>query len=314
MQWRASRRQLLLLATAAAVQGRPVAQLAPAWPWKPVRIVVAYPPGGVSDLVARDLAELLAARLGVAVVVENRAGASGTVAMEQVARSPADGHVLCFGAATAVALLAAGRRGGASLPTVTAVAGVMRTPVLVAGTPALRAASFADMLSLARRRNAAIRWATTGAGTTGHMVLERVRLASGAPLVHIPYKGGGQQINDALGGHFEVLSTNVAPQQLEAIQRGRLKALAVGAPARLPVLPDVPTLAELGFADANLDSLFGLFAPAGTPADVVQRLHSEVAGALRDPVLRTKLLAANNTPFSGTAAEFALQVRREAGR
>jgi tripartite-type tricarboxylate transporter receptor subunit TctC len=308
----ASRRRVLLAALAVAVHARSAAQ--PAWPWKPVRIVVAYPPGGVSDRVTRELAELLAARLGVAVLVENRAGASGTVAMEQVARSPADGHVLCFAAATTAALMAAGRRQGPGAMAVTPVAGVMRTPLLVAGTPALRAKSFTDMLSLARVGHGAIRWATTGAGTTGHTVLERVRRASGAHLVHIPYKGGGQQITDALGGHFEVLSTNVAPQQLEAVQRGRLTALAVGAPARLAVLPDVPTLAELGFPEANLDSLFGLFAPPGTPAAVVQQLNDAVATALRDPRLSGSLMAANNTPFAGSAADFLLQVQREAER
>lgn len=308
------RRRLLLVGLAATLHGRAGAQPPARWPVKPVRIVVAYPPGGVSDMITRKLAELLAARLGEAVVVENRAGASGTLAMEQVARSPADGHVLCFAAVTAVALMAASRQRGSGVLPVTPVAGVMRTPVLVAGTPALRARSFAEMLSLARARPGAVRWATTGAGTTGHTVLERVRRAGNAQLVHIPYKGGGQQITDALGGHFEVLSTNVAPQQLEAIQRGRLTALAVGASARLAVLPDVPTLAELGFPEANLDSLFGLFAPPGTPAAVVQQLNHEVAAALRDPGLRGTLLAASNAPFAGSAADFLRQVQREAAR
>jgi tripartite-type tricarboxylate transporter receptor subunit TctC len=312
MRWPAARRRLLVAALAAVVQGPLGAQ--PAWPWKPVRIIVAYPPGGVSDLVARELADLLAARLGVPILVENRAGASGTLAMERVAGSPADGHVLGFAAVTAVALMATSGRRESGLIPVTPVAGVMRTPVLVAGTPALHAGSFLEMLALARTRPGAIRWATTGTGTTGHTVLERVRLASGAHLVHIPYKGGGQQITDALGGHFEVLSTNVAPQQLDAIRRGRLTALAVGAPARLPALPDVPTLKELGFPEANLDSLFGLFAPTGTPAGVVQQLNREVAAALRNPGLRGTLLAANNTPFAGSAADFLRQVQREAQR
>ena len=308
-----NRRRLLALAAAAAVHA-PLPAQPRRWPARRVHILVAYPPGGVSDMIARDLAELLAAQLRVAVVVENRAGASGALAIEQLARSPADGHVLCFGAATAVALVAAARPpGGAALP-VAPVAGVMRTPVLVVGTPALRAASFAGMLDLARSRPGGIRWASTGTGTTGHLVLERVRRASGAPLVHIPYKGGGQQINEALGGHFEVLSTNVAPQQLQAIQGGRLAPLAVGAPARLPVLPAVPTLAELGFPQANLDSLFGLFAPSDTPAAVVARIHAEVAQALATPGLRRKLLAANNTPFSGSTAEFTAEVLRVAER
>jgi tripartite-type tricarboxylate transporter receptor subunit TctC len=303
-------RRQLLVALAAAACG-PVSGQSRTWPQGPIRILVAYPSGGLSDMVARDLAEHLSSRLRIPVLVENRPGASGTLAMAQVARSAPDGQVLCFGAATAAALLASGPSGGtATLP----VAGVMRTPVLVVGTPALQADTFASMLVAARQRRGGIRWATTGTGTTGHAVLERVRRASGAPLVHIPYKGGGQQITDALGGHFEVLSTNVAPQQIEAVQAGRLRALAVGAPSRLPALPEVPTLAELGFPDANLDSLFGLFAAPNTPTAIVERIHAEVGVALRTTPLGDKLRAANNRPFLGSPAEFAEQVPREVGR
>jgi tripartite-type tricarboxylate transporter receptor subunit TctC len=279
-----------------------------------LRIVVAYPPGGVSDSIARVLAVRLTEQLGVDVRVENRPGGSGVVALEALARSPADGSTLCFVAATAVALITRSR----SLPEgswpVIPVAGVMRTPLLVVGTPALRAGTFAGMLELARREPDRVRWATTGEGTTGYAVLDRVRRASGAGIVHVPYKGGGQQLTDALGGHFEVLSTNVAAQQLDAVRRGRLAALAVGAPSRLPVLPDTPTLAELGYGDAKLDSLFGLFAPPGTDAAIVKRLHAEVSTALRHPGLRTQLLVTNNTPFEESAAEFASQVRHAADR
>lgn len=300
------RRRLLLAACGLlAVPAALARAAASSWPTRAIRILVAYPPGGVSDLIARELAERLSVQLGVAVVVENKPGASGTVAIETLARSAADGHTLAFGAATAVALVAS---------PVTPVAGVMRTPVLVVGTPALRARSFQGMLAAAGSAPDGVRWATTGEGTTGHAVLERVRRASGVPIVHIPYKGGGQQLNDALAGHFEVLSTNVAPQQLEAIRMGRLAALAVGAPARLPVLPETPTLAELGFAAANLDSLFGLFAPAGTAQAVVDRLNAAVALALQDRALRARLLAANNAPFAGSASRFAAQVHEQAVR
>lgn len=285
-----------------------------AWPRKPIRILVAYPPGGVSDQVARALAERLALRLGVPVLVENRPGASGTLAMEVLARSEADAHTLCFAAVTAVTQMR--RTAAAGLP-VRPVAGVMRTPVLVVGTPALAAKGFAAMLALARDGGPGIRWATTGEGTTGHLVLERVRRAmgkDGAGFTHIPYQGGGQQLNDALGGHFEVLSTNVAPQQLDAIRAGRFQALAVGAPARLTALPDVPTLAELGFADANLDSIFGLFAPLRTPPERVQRIHAEVADILREERLRRLSLDASNTPVEGSPEVFAALVAQHSAR
>ena len=291
------------------------AQTLESWPTRPIRILVAYPPGGVSDQVARGLAERLATQLGVPVLVENRSGAGGTLAMRMLAGSTPDGHTLGFGAASAVSMLSAeAGRGAAGPHRVTPVAGVMRTPVLIVGTPALQRRTFAGMLAQAREQPEGIRWATTGEGTTGHTVLERVRRASGGAIVHVPYKGGGQQVSDAMGGHFEVLSTNVAAQQLEAIRAGRLTALAVGAPERLAVLPEVATLAQLGYAEANLDSLFGLFAPPRTSPTLVDRLNAEVALALRDPGLRAKLLAVNNTPFEGSARDFARQMEREAHR
>ena len=141
-----------------------------------------------------------------------------------------------------------------------------------------------------------------------------MRAASGAEIVHIPYKGGGQQLTDALAGHFEVLSTNVATKQLADIAAGRLVALAVGSLERLDVLPEVPTLSELGYPEANLDSLFGLFAPAGIPEALVQLLNQAVATALGDSGLQGRLRGMNNLSYSGSAADFSRQVAREARR
>ncbi|MEH3086598.1 MAG: tripartite tricarboxylate transporter substrate binding protein [Xylophilus ampelinus] len=323
------RRRALLLGMPAIAAARPARAAAPGcgaagerdaggtppWPCRTLRIVVGYPPGGVSDQVARALAEALSGRLGVAAVVENRAGASGMLALDQVAGHRPDGHSLCFVAATAVALRerAAGMRGASVRPAVP-VAGVMRTPVLVVGTPGLQAQGFDAMLEQARRDPGSIRWATTGDGTTGHAVLERVRRASGAGIVHVPYKGGGQQIADALAGHFEVLSTNVAAAQLADVRAGRLQALAVGAPHRLEVLPGTPTLAELGFPDANLDSLFGLFGPPGLPGATAAAIHRAVGDALRSGGLQARLQRMNNLPYEGSTDDFARQVAQEARR
>lgn len=285
------------------------------WPRQPIQITVAYPPGGISDQVARMLGALLAGQLGVAVVVQNQAGASGTLALNLLGQREPDGHSLCFVAATALALSArAARRHGNAIRAPVPVAGVMRTPMLVVGTRSLRANTFPQMIEQARARPNSLRWATTGEGTTGHTVLDRIRIASSTEIIHIPYKGGGQQLTDALAGHFEVLSTNVAKAQLEDIAAGRLVALAVGSPERLKVLPDVPTLAELGYPEANLDSLFGFFAPAGMPGGLVERVNRAISAALDDPSLQRRLHAMNNLPFSGSATEFSQQVARESLR
>lgn len=275
------------------------------------RLLIAYPAGGVSDWIARELAARLAAQGGHRVVIENRPGASGLLAMRILQRGPADGSLLCFAAVTAVSLLLPpGAPPPRELP-VLPVAGVMRTPVLVVGTSALAARGVGSLeQALAQARaGLALRWATTGEGTTGHAVLDRIRRATGAAIVHVPYKGGGQQLNDALGGFFEILSTNAGPRQLEAIADGRLLALGVGAPQRLPVLPGTPTLGELGFEPANLDSLFGLFAPTGIQARQVQAWHRAIARALEDPTLRAGLVNSGNTPFEGSVSAFADAVR-----
>ncbi len=154
----------------------------------------------------------------------------------------------------------------------------------------------------------ALRWASSGLGTTGHLVLEQVQVDSGAVFTHIPYKGGGQQLNDALSGQFELLSTNLAPLQLKYIRSGQLKPLALGAPARLPSLPGTPTFAELGLEAANLTSLFGVFAPAGLRADIASRLNGEINLALSEPELQAVLLAADNLPAVFSSGEFQRQI------
>jgi len=300
-----------LLRAGTAWLAAPAWALPPArWPSRPLRLLVAYGAGGVSDDISRVLAHRLGERLGVPVIVENRAGAGGSLAMDQLARMPGDGYTLCFSAITPLTLLPVlGTVPYDPLRDIAPVAAVMATPVLVLGTPALAARSLGELVAEAGQRH--LRWATSGHGTTGHLVLERVGRASGVRFTHVPYKGGGQQLNDALSGQFEVLSSNVAALQLQYLRQGLLHALAVGAPARLAVLPKVPTLAEAGFAQANLSSLFGLFAPGRTPPALVERLHAEVDAVLQQPAFRQRLLAVSNLPGGGSAYDFAQHIARE---
>ncbi|XPG47606.1 tripartite tricarboxylate transporter substrate binding protein [Variovorax sp. KK3] len=274
-----------------------------------MRLLVVYPPGGVSDGMARVLAQPLSQALGVPVLVEHRAGAGGSVGMAALARAAPDGCTLAFSAISPLTLQPLLTRVRydpvrAFVP----VASVMRTPVLVVGTPAFAGRGFGALVALARSQPAAVRWASSGVATLGHMVLVQVRAQSGAVITHIPYQGGGPQLKDALAGHFEVLSTNVAAQQLQYIENGRLQPLAVGAPARLDVLPDVPTLEELGFPQANLVSLFGIFAPARTPVGVVQRLNAEINRILNTEALRQWLREAHNLPAAGSVESFAREI------
>lgn len=303
----------LLLATAAVLTLAPALSMAQSWPTaKPIRIIVAYPAGGVSDTVARALADKLAVQLGTPVVIENKAGASGSIGVDAVAKAAPDGYTLGFAAISPLALNPhLGKSPFDPQKDIAPVVSVMYSPVLLLGTPANKARDFAALLDQARANPGQVRWATSGLASLGHIMLEQIMGKSRVVVTHVPYKGGGQQMNDALGGQFEILSTNAGPTVLQHIQAGKLKPLAVGAPARLDSLPQVPTLAELGQPAANLSSLFGLYAPAQTPAAVVERINAEVNKALAAPDIRAKLDATDNVPTGGSAAEFAKQIAQE---
>jgi len=277
-----------------------------------LRIVVAYPVGGVSSDVARDIARALERQAGFVVIVEHRPGAGGVLAMDFVARSPPDGSTLCFSAITPLTLAPLlGPVPYDPARDLAAVFPVMTTPVLVLGTPALKADTLADMLALARRAPGQIRWATSGLGTTGHLVMERVAAGHRVVVTHVPYKGGGQQLTDALGGQFEVLSSNVAQAQLRWVREGRLKALAVTGGARLDALPGVPTMAELGFPEANQVSTFGLFAAGRTPRAVVEQLNAALASAVSDTALQVRLAETSNASLGGSASAFERRIAQE---
>jgi tripartite-type tricarboxylate transporter receptor subunit TctC len=282
------------------------------WPARPIRIIVAYPAGGVSDAVARALGEKLAAALKTPVVVENRAGASGAIGVDAVAKAAPDGYTLGFAAISPLALSPhLGKLPYEPARDLAPVASVMYSPVLLLATPATSARNLRELLEAARARPGGVRWATSGPASLGHIMLEQFKASAGVDITHVPYKGGGQQINDALGGQFEVLSVNAGPALLQHVRSGKLRALAVTGSARLESLPEVPTLAQAGHPAANLVSLFGVFAPAGVPQAVLLQLNAEINKALALPDLRSRLTGSDNVPTGGTADEFARQIAAE---
>jgi tripartite-type tricarboxylate transporter receptor subunit TctC len=310
MNWKscfASRAAALTLACCAFISVAH-AQVVP----KTIRLVVAYPTGGVSDVVARALADKLAAQLGSTVVVENKAGASGTIGMDAVAKAAPDGATLGFAAISPLVLSPhLGRSPFDPLKDIAPVASVMYSPVLLLATEATGTRDFRTLMEDARARPGAVRWATSGQASLGHIVLEQLRSAARVDITHVPYKGGAQQMNDALGAQFEILSINAGPTVTPHIRSGKLRPLAVGAPERLQSLPKVPTLAELGFPSANMSSVFGVFAPANTPAILVAKYNAEINKALASPDLRARLLATDNVPTGGGVAAFADEIESE---
>lgn len=306
-----NRRRALALAAAGFATG-PLAAFGQAYPSKPVRIVVSYPAGGVSDAVARAIADKLTAQLGQPVVVENKAGASGAIGLDAVAKSAPDGHTLGFSAISPLALSPhLGKLPFDPARDIVPLASVMYSPVVLLATSATPARDLRELLAAARARPGSVRWATAGTASLGHIMLEQLKAAAKVDITHVPYKGGGQQVTDALSGQFEIISTNAAPAVMAHVKAGKLRPLAVGAPERLDTLPQVPTLAELGLPASNLVSLFGFFLPANVPAPIQQRLNAEINKVLQLPDIRSRLVNSDNVPTGGTAAEFAQRIRTE---
>jgi tripartite-type tricarboxylate transporter receptor subunit TctC len=297
---------LLLAATS-------VSALAETYPTKPIRLIIPFPPGGTTDIVGRLVADELGRQLGQAVVVENRGGGGGAIGAIEVARATPDGYTL--GIAT-VSTMAVNPACNPKLPykspdDFSLITNLAAVPNVIAVNPArVKAQNMNDFIAWLKANPGRVSYASSGTCGIGHMMGELFKVASGTFLVHIPYRGAGPALNDVLGGQVEVLFDNL-PSSLPHIQGGRLRALAVAAPKRLDVLPNVPTLAELNLAPVNDQVWYGLVAPAKTPDAVVQRLHDAAVKVLGLPDIRDKLRQQGANPVGNTPEQFRAQVVSE---
>lgn len=282
------------------------------WPAKPIKIVVPYPSGGVTDTAARMLAERLSSIWGHAVVVDNRAGAGGLLGMDMVAKST-DGHTLALAAISPLTLLPhLSRVPYEPFKDFTPVASVMYSPVYLLATSSFTGKRFEDVIAQAKTNPGKLSLATSGVGSVGQIMLEQIKRKAGVDIVHIPYKGGGSQIvADAAGGNFELFTSNPFPNLSSLIAQGKLRILAVTGPTRLTVVPDIPTLGEMGYPLANLTSLFGLFAPAKTPIEQVQRLNAEMNKVLMQKDVQERLTKLDNVVSLGTPTQFMALIQAE---
>lgn len=305
----AARMGLGILTAAAGLAPSAFAQAA--WPNRPVRIVVPYPAGGVTDAVARMLAEQLRPLFGQPVVIDNRAGAGGTIGMDAVAKSD-DGHTFAFAAISPLTLNPHIMKVQYDpLKDFVAVGSVMYSPVYVLATPRFKGKSFADVIAMAKAQPGKVSIASSGYGTLGHIMIEQIRRKSGADLTHVPYKGGSQLITDAAGGQFDLFVANPFSALNGLIDEGKLRVLAVTGPRRLANLPQAPTLAEIGYPEANLTSLFGVYAPASTPPEVVRRFNADLNKVLGEKDTQEKLRKLDNLVSGGTPQQFAALIEKE---
>lgn len=253
---------------------------APAWPQgypaKPIRIVVAFSPGGTSDVIARMVGTKLSERLGQQVIVDNRAGAGGSIGAEHVARSVPDGHTLMLGTSSEIVIHPAlnAKVGYDTARDFAPVTMIASTPLVLAVHPSMPVKSVRDFVALAKARPKAINYATSGTGTATHLGMELLKSVAAIDIVHVPYKGGPPGVSDLVAGHVQAVSgtpTTVLP----FVATGRVRVLAVTAGKRSPSFPDVPTVAESGFPGYEVVLWAGVLAPAGTPREIVNRLHGE---------------------------------------
>ena len=281
---------------------------AQSWPAKPVRVVVAFAPGGSLDFVTRIVSERLSQDLGQQFVVENRAGANGNVGAEYAARQPADGYTVLAHADALVSSAHVYRLNYDALKDLVPVVQFTRQPLVLAVHPSLGVNSVAELVAEAKK-NPGLGYATSGSGSGQHMVGEWLAKLAGIKLTHVPYKGGGQAITDLVGGQVKIGSLGSTPV-MPHYKAGKLKIIAQTTAKRAPSLPEVPTYQEQGLA-IEIDQWLGLLVPAGTPADVVRRLNAATAKVLAMPAVQERFAPQGLEVASGSPEEFAKLYRSD---
>ena len=282
------------------------------FPSKPIRIVVGFPPGGPADYTARILADKLPALLGVNVIVENRAGANATIAADHVAKSPPDGHTLFL---TTCGAMAISPHVGAKLPydplrDFTPIAHVVNAYSTITVHPSLPARNVKEFVALARARKGEITMASTGIGSIPHLAQELLKAAAGIELVHVPYKGAGPVLTDAVGGQISSLVLDVTPL-LPYIKAGKLRAIGIAGAKRVPLLPEVATLEEQGFKNVEAPNWYAIFAAAKTPRAIVDRLNEAVRTAIAMADVRERLVSTGADPVLSTPEQLAGLLNRD---
>jgi len=306
---------VFLSGLAAPAVAAPAAAAGPAYPNKPIRIVVTYAPGGSTDVVARLLANPLTEILGQQIVIDNRGGAGGIIGTEIVARAAPDGYTLLFGTSAGLTINPLLQR---KLPYIVErdfapISLVVVNPQVLVAYPGLAANTIAELIKLARSRPGQINYASPGVGSPNHMGMELLKAMTGIDLVHVPYKGGAPASTDLIAGQVSLLFNSI-PSVLQHMRSGRLKALAVGSAVRSPAIPEIPTVAEAGVPGFEYATWYGLLAPARTPREIIARLNAAAGKALLAPELAQPLRAQGSEPRPTTPEELARFMRVEHSR
>jgi tripartite-type tricarboxylate transporter receptor subunit TctC len=280
------------------------------YPSKPIRFVVPFPAGGSTDVGARLIAEQLSRAFGQQVYVENKSGANGTIGIEDAAKSAPDGYTILVTIDTVTSNPHVYHTNIDPSKDLFPIIQVSRQPIVLAVHPSLGVNSLAELVALAKKQPGLPYATGSGLGSPQHMAVQWFAQIAGITLEQVPYRGGGQAINDLLGGHVKLGSLGSTPL-ISHYKAGTLRLLAQTTKTRSPSLPDVPTFEEAGIKGLVLDQWLGVFAPPGTPSDITDRLNSEIGKAVADPVVRKNQLDSAQEPIGGTADQFAQLVRED---
>jgi len=290
------------------------ASAAPAqtYPDRPIRLIAPFPAGGLADVLARAVGDQMAKSLGQPVVVENRAGAGGNTGALAVATAAPDGYTLLMSSA---GILTANPFLYAKMPfdvetAFIPISNVAEMSMLLVVHPKVEAKTLKEFVVLAKARPGKLNLGSPGIGTTGHLGLAMFMYAAGVEITHVPYRGAAPAVQDLIAGQIDGVVDN-PPTVISHIESGALRPLAVAAKSRMALLPDVPTAAEAGVANYEASSWFGIAAPAGTPAPIVERLHQEIVAALRNPAMQERFAKSGARLVGNTPQEFAAQIREE---
>jgi tripartite-type tricarboxylate transporter receptor subunit TctC len=303
------RRLVQAIALAVAMSGG--SAIAQAWPSKPISLVVPFPPGGTTDVLARSLAEKLTQSLGQTVIVENKPGAGATLGADYVVKSKPDGYTLLVGAVHHTIASSVYKKlpydFQKDLAPITTIALVPNVLVVNASTPVK---TVADLVKLAKAEPGKLTYGSNGNGTAQHLIGTQFQNLTGTEIIHIPYKGSGPLASDLIGGQITMSFDTITPV-LPHIKAGKLRALAVTTAKRSSALPEVPTLEEAGLKGFNIGTWFGVLAPAATPKDIVTRLNTEMVKVIQSPEFRKRMEEIGAEPIGNSADQMAQQIKGE---
>ena len=312
---RACLRTALALAAAPLLSSAPFSAHADAWPQRPIRLLVPYGPGGSSDVVARAVAVEMSRDLGQQVIVENKGGGQGSIATVEAARARPDGYTLILGHVGTLAV------NPTMMPNLSydprrdfaPIILLAKLPMVFAVGAKVPAATLPEFVALARAKPGVLNYGSAGNGSAGHLAFEMLKTAAAIDVMHVPYKGTGAQVTDLLAGNTDAAAAGI-PGLLPHAQAGKIRIIAVGSAERLPILPDVPTVAEQGYPGFESSQWFGLLAPAGTPPQAIARLQAAAQRALQTDAVRQRLAHDAAEPSGAGPAEFAAFIDAEERR